>query len=463
MKRRNFVIGIGSGVIGSTGLSAAHNDSLDASDRESLLSSQESNLIQFTGGESSPPNGVWSWYTGERAIVDTEVGTKGPRILVGSVSAGGAEAGDIVVLWYDIRADETGHYVLHGSLEQDDHNIPALFVRPDGRYLAKYAAHNSDTYSRWRVSTEPHDPTSWEPEETFDNEADTTYSNVYWLPNDDDGNGRLYSFTRTQNFDPNILVSSNCGSTWSYGGRLLNRGGGEDRPYPRYASDDTAIHLTTTEEHPRDFDNSIYHGYVEGGALYNSAGEVLKDDLLDNNANAPDPTELTTIFETGTEIDGDSMTRAWTVDTTVDAEGKPVTVFQTRVDEDWHDHRFFYAWYDNGWNVHHVAKAGRGLYDEERDYSGLAAIDPHDTSRIVISTPFDPRDDTELEQHELFNGKTEDRGETWSWRPLTPNTEVDNLRPIIPDWDHARSVLVWLRGQYYTWTEWDTQVVGRII
>lgn len=476
MKRRNFLIGIGGTAIGSSGLSEALNrsDRRQESDQNRVNTDcpppwKKNGRILFTESEPEVPNGAWTWFTDERAIIDSDVWPEGPRIIVGSVSAGGSEHGDIVVMWYDVGTDETGHFVLHESLEQDDHNVPALFLRPDGRYLAMYARHNSDQFSRWRVSSEPHDPTSWEPEQVFDNSADTTYSNIYRLTDDDGGNGRTYSFTRTKNFDPNVLVSSDQGTTWSYGGRLLQRSGGSSRPYVKYYGDNTAIHLTTTEEHPRVYNNSVYHGYVQDGTLYDSAGEVLKDDLLDGDADAPDPSELTTVFQAGTKFDSIEMTRAWTIDTAINAEGWPVAVFQARANDDWHDHRFFYAQYDgNEWHVHQVAKAGPGLYDAERDYTGLAAINLDDTTRLFISTPVDPRDDTLLDHHELFAGMTNNGGEIWEWEPITPNTTEDNLRPLVPAWNgrrrgrNKRTALVWMQGDYSTYRSWQTQGVGSL-
>jgi len=48
---------------------------------------------------------------------------------------------------------------LHERFEGDDHDAPALMIRPDGRYLAAYSKHNGDRLTHWRVSAEPHDAT----------------------------------------------------------------------------------------------------------------------------------------------------------------------------------------------------------------------------------------------------------------------------------------------------------------
>ena len=47
----------------------------------------------------------------------------------------------------------------------DDHDAPGLFLLPDGRYIAMYSNHGNtamgDYLSRYRISTNPHDATSW--------------------------------------------------------------------------------------------------------------------------------------------------------------------------------------------------------------------------------------------------------------------------------------------------------------
>lgn len=406
-------------------------------------------------------NGAWTWFSGERAIVDTGRGS--PRILVGSVTAGdNSTTGDIEILYHDMDTDKTGHFQLHKELEQDDHNGPALFVRPDGRYLAMYSKHGNDPYTRWRVSTDPHDPTRWEQEQTLDNGTGTTYCNIYRLSDDDAGDGRTYCFTRTRNWDPNVLVSSNMGSTWSYGGRVLSQGEADQRPYIRYASDENCIHFTATDDHPQQSNNSIYHGYINDGKLFDSSETILNENIFGDKTKAPDPDDLTSVFEANTEVDGIQMTHAWTIDVAIDKAGRPITLFQTRASGDPSDHRFFYARYDGSeWQIEQIAKAGPSLYEGEDDYTGLATLDPNTPASVVISTPIDPRDDTELDYYELFATTVSNNGSLGEWTSLTPDPASDNLRPLLPSWDDNYSALIWMRGEYTNYTQWETEVVGQ--
>jgi hypothetical protein len=80
----------------------------------------------------------------------------------------------------------------------------------------------------------------------------------------------------------------------------------------------------------------------------------------------------------------------------------------------------------------------------------------------VIGTPIDPRDETRLAMHEIFKGVTADGGATWNWTPITRNSTVDNLRPIVPRWDAAHQGVLWLRGSMSRSQDYNMQVVGLV-
>ncbi|MCC6491875.1 MAG: BNR-4 repeat-containing protein [Pirellulales bacterium] len=410
-------------------------------------------------------NGSWCWFEGERAVVDAASG----RILVSSVAnaagpGGATRAGDVEVTSLELATGAVSRFTLNADRSDnagwgDDHNSAALWVRPDGRYLAMYSRHSGDALSRYRISAHPGDASSWSAEQTFDNRAGTTYSNLHYLRADQNGAGRLYDFTRTANFNPNLLVSADLGTTWSYGGRLLTQGTGRQRPYVRYASNGERIDFIATEQHPRNFDNSVYHGYIQGGRLYDSAGRPVDGNLLDAEAVAP--TALTALFRTGAEFGGVAMRRAWTIDIAIDDRGRPYALFQARAGDDDGDHRFFYARFDGErWAVHQLAKAGGFLYRQENDYTGLAALDPRNPDRLFISTTIDPRSDAPLPHYEIFQGDTSDGGATWNWSPITYRSSADNLRPLVPKGGGEHTALLWLRGRYSAYTNYDLRVVG---
>ncbi len=412
-------------------------------------------------GAAEIPNGAWSWFEDERCIIDPDA-PSGPRLLVSSVSSapnGDPESGDIDLTWLDLVGETSGHFEFRNRFERDDHDSAGLWLRPDGRYLAVYAGHTSDALTRWRISTDPHDPTAWEAEQTYTHAANTTYNNLHYLSDDNGGAGRLYNFSRILNWDPTVMTSDDYGSTWSSGGTLMTMGGSSDRPYVRYFSNGERIHFITTEEHPRDFDNSVYHGYVVDGVSYDSDGAVVDGNIFDGSG--PAPTAFTPVFVTGTTFGGVPMRRAWTIDVAID-DSDPVVVFIARANGSTSDHRFFYGRHTSGsgWSVHEVAAAGGYLYPSEDDYTGLASIDPDETNVIVLSTDIDPRNGSPTPNYEMYQGRTDDGGATWSWIALTENSGVDNLRPLIPRFeDGFERVMVWMRGAYASYTSWTTDVV----
>lgn len=419
-------------------------------------------------------NGAWCWYQDERVLVDDVSNT----LLIASVACsagvgGPARAGDVDVTTYHLDTGKSSRFVLHHNLLiEDDHNTAALLIRPDGRYLAMYTRHNEDRFSFCRVSTRPHDATAWEPERTFDwtaahqtagSKSKATYSNLHYLA----AEKRTYNFARAINDDPSFLISADMGDTWTYGGKLLTEPKlGYVNGYTRYCSNGIdRIDFITTDHHPRDFNNNIYHGFIGGCKLHRSDGTVVDKNLF-NNTGLPQQ-ELTKIFTAGSIWNGEPMTRAWTMDIHTDRSGNPVALISCRANDvpentNFEDHRFFYARFDgSAWHVHQLAKAGARLWDFEQDYTGLGCLNPANTNELYISTPIDPRDGSALEFHEIFKGVTADGGATFAWTAITENSMMDNLRPTVPIWDGGTAVL-WFRGKMNTSQCYSTQIVGLI-
>jgi hypothetical protein len=155
------------------------------------------------------------------------------------------------------------------------------------------------------------------------------------------------------------------------------------------------------------------------------------------------------------------MTRGWTTDIELDANNHPYAVFTARVNDNSSDHRFFYARHTAaGWNVNELAKAGGGLYSPENDYTGLVALDPNNPNRLFMSSNIDPRTQESMSRYEIFEGMTNNGGESWAWQPITYYSTVDNLRPIVPKWDGQNTALLWMRGTYTTYEIYDLDIVG---
>ncbi|WP_254359478.1 BNR-4 repeat-containing protein [Microbacterium hominis] len=420
-------------------------------------------------------NGAWCWFQDERALVDPAA----RRLVVGTVAApdgadGDRRSGNLELTVVDLDSGDTEIVVLHEAFEADDHNVPALWRRRDGRWLAMYAKHKTDDLLLWRIS-EVDDPTRWGPANFFDWSELTggrgvTYANIH------ESDGRLWCFTRAINDDQCALVSDDDGNTWSFAGKLFTHPKvGYVNGYTRYASRDGRIDLVTTDHHPRDFDNSIYHGYLQDGRLHRSDGSVLDARAL--SGDAPSQVGLTTVLAAGSVVGDAELTHAWTSDIRTSADGTIVATLTARGDdvletpEDAYermrpvlDHRFVYARLAPGgsWQVHHLARAGAGLLPHEQDYTGLAAIDPYDLDTVYISTRFDPRSDVETSHHEIYRGHTVDGGASWTWTAVTADSTVDNLRPIVAPGDPDTIALLWFRGDMSASQHYRCEVVLQV-
>jgi hypothetical protein len=420
-------------------------------------------------------NGAWSWFMDPRAIVDEGKVITGSVRSVGSYVANISDPrwGNVEISVYDTNTGTVQTTVLHPHLEQDDHDAPSFLVRRDGSYLAIYSKHAVERRVYYRIS-EPHNPLAWEPASMLQTPGtdvnyagdNATYSNPFRMPD-----GRLINFFRAFSHDPNYMVSDDDGKTWTYGGRFLYGRDGYS-PYVKYAYDGKGtIHFVTTEDHPRNFDNSLYHGYLKNGTIYHSNGTAIGP--LSTSTDAKIATwDLTKVFQ------GDPDNVAWMVDIELDRDDRPYVIFSVQKDgrglkrgEGGMDHRYHYArWNGTTWHTEEIAYAGMRLYPSEDDYTGLAALDPSNPDIVYISTDADPITGAPLiskadqkRHRELFRGRRGGNGK-WTWTPVTRNSAYDNVRPIIPKWDDPRTALLWMRGSYvHNHGEWYSAIVGLIL
>jgi len=427
-------------------------------------------------------SGAWSWFMDERVIVDRG------QLLVGSVRANGKFRdadlpgwGNVELATLDLESGKTRVTVLHERFEQDDHNNPGLLVLQDRRYLAAYSKHGQEPKMYYRISERPGDTSAWSPVVEFTTPGEKsaggkwshtdnfTYCNPIRLAAE--GN-RTYLFHRGHGLDPNYLVSDDDARTWRYGGKLYVGRDGYS-PYTKYISNNRdTVHFVATEDHPRNFDNSLYHAFIREGKIHRSDGTEVAP-LATSTECAVHPSDFTRIYQGGPD------NVAWMTDIHLDSEERPVVLFTVQRGsaglprgKGGDDIRFHYAhWDGKKWSAHEIAHAGKRLYPGEDDYTGLGAIDPQNTNVVYLSSDADLRTGQPLvsaadgrRHHELFRGETKDGGATWQWTPVTANSTVDNLRPLVPIWKDARTALVWMRGTYKSNRgQWMTKVVATLL
>lgn len=408
-------------------------------------------------------NGGWCWYQDERVIVDAEKG----KIIIGSVASGGQRDKRVEITHWDIATKTKQLHHVGTMSYTDDHDVPALIKRPDGGYIAMWAGHNDDCNSYYSV----YDGNSWSKSTAFawpgsgcptPSGRRITYANLWYLGN------TVYSYVRSIETSPHYLSSQDGGKTWTLGGRLTSTPtSGYVAGYYKYWGDnEKRLDFLGTEAHPRDFDNSLYHGYIEDGKIYNSTGQVIDDNFTDRQAK--DITAYTTVFKTGTTINGVRLEHLWNADLVRYADGTIAAIGTARVSgtgSDDPDKRLLYFRFDGTkWTTTYLARAGTKLYSSEQDYTGLGALHPDDPRVIYISTPYDPRTDQGdfRGKKEIWKGITCDNGATFHWEPVTANSQMDNLRPVVPKWDSKHTALLWLRGTYTSAQSYNFKVVGLI-
>jgi hypothetical protein len=403
-------------------------------------------------------NAGWCWFQDEKIIYDPVDGTIITSTTGQSYGLGGSARGnDVDATTFNITTGKRTR-VLACDRGGDDHNMGALWIRPDGRYLHVYTGHGVDVNSYYRTTISPHDGSAWSDELYYNwvtlsglpDSGNITYSNLLYLSAEGTGSGRLYNIIRW--LGASIAYSDDWGTSWQYMGKL------NSNYYRKLKSNSVdRIDFIGCESHPRSYNNSIYHGYIKGGKSYNSYGNVIDSNLFDEDA--PGINEFTRIFA----ADQNQLLwhTGWPIELELDKNGLPVCLFQTRYGtEPWGDgsgqntigaadHRIFYARFNgSAWHYTELAKMGTGVHTIEQDYTGIGCIHPNDANLIYISTDFDPRTDVNIGRHEIFKGITKDNGATWSWTQITTDSTVENLRPAIPKWDANNTAVFWLRGYY---------------
>lgn len=390
---------------------------------------------------------VWTWFNDERALVI------GDDLYVGYVDTAGYSS--VAVLPLD--GGEPVTTPLSSFAEVNDHVNPALLELPDGRVLAAYAMHHVEQAWRWRIATPTETGVVWSSERsTSDVGALVTYSNLVAL---DDEGGRIYNFFRGIGYSTTFMTSDDAGETWTLPRHLvLADDDASRRPYVKYASDGRGrIDLLYTPDHPRPLATDLLHVYYEAGTLHRSDGTPIQP--LPGADGAPMPVDAGTVVSAAA-VSG----RGWVWDLEYDADGAPVGAFVTAADgTEGLDLRYHVARWDADaarWQSREIARAGTHLYGAEPHYAGGITLDPSDPDTVYVSADVDPESGTPTEHYQIYRGTTADGGDTWDWTTLTPDATEDHLRPFVPRGD--RDVLLWLRGRYTTYNDYDMEVVALI-
>ncbi|MGQ1783749.1 glycoside hydrolase family 88 protein [Saccharicrinis sp. GN24d3] len=404
-------------------------------------------------------NGGWCWYQDPRAIISNG------KIVIGGLNG---QNGDVNVGVYNLRGDSIeGRVTLHKELQPDDHNVPALYARPDGSVLAVWAKHGNEKIHYYNISTADN-YLQWgermQHNHVYGDKRGVTYMNLYHLKDED----LLYNLYRDgETFNPSFITSDDNGKTW--GNRthfIANDVKGRQRPYCRYAQpDENTIGISYTDAHPRNYGNSVYYAQYRDGAFYKVDGTKIKD-LKDGPLRTSEGEKIYTGSETKEKPAGyESVPNSgWTCAMGQDEKGNPHVGYSLYLSNS--DHRYRIAsWDGKKWNDREIAFAGKCLYYVESSYTGLMAFDPTDPTKVYISSDVNPSTGEDLGgRHEIYGATigAYDDISTIKWEAITSNSKYRNIRPIVVVGDGYKALL-WLNGPWDTFVNYDVNVVGKIL
>ncbi len=403
-------------------------------------------------------DGAWCWFSDPRAIYTNQ---KNGQIITGWVT----KTGDIMSASLDLKTGKTLQKKLYTKLEIDDHDNPAFLELADQRILTQYTWHGGNKNGMGviqNITEKPQNITTFSDSLVFKPQTAAllekfkretyTYANPFMLSGE---NNRIYSFGRWVGFKPNFITSDDNGKTWSdpvvvITSKELNT---NNRPYVKYYSDGKSkIHLIFTDGHPNAEPlNSVYYCYYEKGAFWRADGsKIATVDQLPFN-----PSDASVVYKATPETG-----KAWIFDVVIDKKGRPVIAYTRYPTNQQHD--YYYAVYDQGkWIDHLLINSGKwfpqtpdGKKEREENYSGGLTIDPLDPAVVYFSHEIDG-------VFELSKGKTSDLGKTWKMTPVTRNSKLDNIRPVIPRYKKKgdKNVLLWMQNNKYVhYTDYDSEI-----
>lgn len=422
-------------------------------------------------------NSGYCWFHRERGLTIGDVTVFGS--VAGDTTASDA-AGDVRITFFNHRTGVTTARKLGRYSLPDDHNAPAICYLGDDALLAMWQGHGEDPFIHYQTFDILGNQISTEARLNVNDGV--TYSNIFLLSQ----SSTVLDFHRGRGFNPNYAISPNRGASFTYGGRLINwprpqatdpKYSGMDggRPYVIYCQAGRRIHFAVVEDHPRAYDNSIYHGYIEDGAVFDSHGARLgplpAGETMPNYGYA----NLTKVFE------GQADAVAWVSDIATTDDGVVTIVFsvqrggaasRNKGGAGGEDLRYHYARFDGRiWTEFEIAYAGSCLYPTEDDYSGLIAINPVNHLIVAFSTNACPISNLPLvsgadgqRHYEVFLGEVDPAAQSVTLHALTADPAEDQLRPMFTrTYEDGKTVLYWMAGRYGSYVNFSTRVDGLVL
>ncbi|MBX3253878.1 MAG: BNR-4 repeat-containing protein [Chitinophagaceae bacterium] len=425
-------------------------------------------LLAFSGIKAQQQqlltnDGAWCWFSDPRAIYTN---TKKAMIITGWID----KSGNVYAASLDPGSGKIATKKLYPELEIDDHDNPAFLELADGNILSQYTWHNGTVNGMGVIQNttdQPFDVAHFGSPVVFKPYSEAlvkkyqkqtySYANPFMLKAEQN---KLYSFGRWIGFKPNLITSTDNGKTWSEPKVVITSQELDinNRPYVKYHSDGRSkIHLLFTDGHPNNEPlNSVYYCYYENNAFWRADGtKICAMDELPFH-----PEDASVVYKATPETG-----KAWIFDIAIDKKGRPVVVY-TRYPTN-REHLYYYAVYNKGkWEDNQLINSGTwfpedevGKKQREENYSGGMTLDPQDPSTVYFSHQVNG-------VFELSKATTGNFGRSWKITPVTRNSKLNNVRPVIPRYKKKSdpTVLLWMQcRKYLHYTNYDADIVYRVL
>jgi hypothetical protein len=386
-------------------------------------------------------SGGWSWFGDPRALHHEG---EYRRTYLGYITS----TGDIGVAQYDHDTAELTKQVLMSGFQVDDHNVPAIVVRPDRRVVLFWSGHaDGNLPIHYRRSAVPEDINAgWEPIKQVTTNTAGRFGWTYPTPVQLSAEGNaLYLFWRGGDFNPNFSITTG-GDIWTAAKTYITNPG--QRPYVKMHSDGVdTIHFAFTQGHPRNVPSSIYYMSYRAGSLYRADGTRIGP-----WGTPVTPDQADKVYDADTSPNP----KAWVWDVAADADGRPVIVYANFPTDT--DHRYRYArWTGTGWLDRELVAAGTYIDGpSEPNYSGGIYLDHTNPSIVLLSRQMPSG------RYEIQRWTTPDKGATWSVEKITNGSADNNVRPIKPVGLRGNGALsaLWMAGSYPSYTTFQTRIMG---
>jgi hypothetical protein len=381
--------------------------------------------------------GNWTYFSDPRAV------STRTAVYTGWITP----AGRVVVAKF-VPSTGRRHTVVVGRTGPDDHNNPALVLRPDGRLMVFFSPHsgryepkNQVSRMYYRVAARSNSIARWGPTRHLPVNArgrlGYTYPNPLAL-----SHGRLFLAWRGGGWLPTYSVHQQ--GRW-LPAREIVRGSRGHRPYAKYASGPAGsdvVHMAFTEGHPESNATNVRYLQYRLGVGF-TAADGRRAGSLGSLPMHVSRAEIAHRYNARTG-------RSWVMDVADDGHGNPVIVYSVGFGRA--RQAFRYArWTGEAWLDRPIAPAYGTVRRKTTGafQTGGIVLDPRDPSTVYVS-----RVATRLARIEEWH--TPDGGVTWTRvRGLSPAGR-NCFRPAVPR--GSARVLLFVCGRVSHWQQYATTI-----